>query len=135
MIVLPPTIRYALRANDINRRAVAQADKPEPDPAPVVKFFNPLGAQTWLATELSDDGDVLWGLADLGFGCPEVGPWSLSELSAIRLPFGMGIEIDIAFTSDVPLSVWATWSRRTGSILWTETLFRRSPPGDPPSDL
>lgn len=130
MIVLPPTIRYALRANDINRRAAAQADKPEPDPAPVVKFFNPLGSQTWLATELSEDGDVAWGLADLGFGCPEIGPWSLRELSAIRLPFGMGIEIDIAFTSNVPLSVWATWSRRTGSILWTETLFRRSPPGD-----
>jgi len=135
MIVLPPAIRYALRANDINRRAAAQADKPEPDPVPVVKFFNPLGAQTWLATELGEDGDVAWGLADLGFGCPEIGRWSLGELSAIRLPFGMGIEIDTAFTSDVPLSVWAAWSRRTGSILWTETLFRRSPPGEPPPDL
>lgn len=101
MIVLPPTIRYALRANDINRRAAAQANKPEPDPAPVVKFFNPLGAQTWLATELAEDGDVCHGIADLGFGCPEIGPWSLSELSAIRLPFGMGIEIDTAFTSVV----------------------------------
>jgi hypothetical protein len=98
----------------------------------VVKFFNPLGSQTWLATELAADGDVLWGLADLGFGCPEIGPWSLGELSAIRLPFGMSIEIDTAFTTEVPLSVWATWSRRTGSILWTETLFRRSPPGDLP---
>ncbi|PZU06101.1 DUF2958 domain-containing protein [Sphingomonas sp.] len=135
MIVLPQILRYALRANDINRRAAAQANKPEPDPAPVVKFFNPLGAQTWLATQLDEDGDVLWGLADLGFGCPEIGPWSLGELSAIRLPFGMSIEIDTAFTSDVPLSVWATWSRRTGSILWTDTLFRGSPPGEPPPDL
>jgi len=134
MIVLPETIRYALRANDINRRAAAQSDKSEPDPPPVVKFFNPLGSQTWLATELAADGDVAWGLADLGFGCPEVGPWSLGELSAIRLPFGIGIEIDTAFTSDVPLSVWATWSRQTGSILCTETLFRRSPPGNLPPD-
>ena len=134
MIVLPQILRYALRANDINRRAAAQADKPEPDPAPVVKFFNPLGAQTWLATQLDEDGDVLWGLADLGFGCPEIGAWSLGGLSAIRLPFGMGIEIDAAFTSDVPLSVWATWSRRTGSNLWTEALFRRSPPGNLPPD-
>jgi len=134
MIVLPETIRYALRANDINRRATAQGGKSEPDPPPVVKFFNPLGSQTWLATELAADGDVAWGLADLGFGCPEVGPWSLGELSAIRLPFGMGIEIDAAFTSDVPLSVWATWSRRTGSNLWTEALFRRSPPGNLPPD-
>lgn len=135
MIVLPATIRYALRANDINRRAAAQLDKPEPDPPPVVKFFNPLGAQTWLATELGEDGDVLHGLADLGFGCPEIGPWSLHELSAIRLPFGMTIEIDTGFTTHVPLSVWAAWSRRTGSILWTEILFRRSPPGEPPPDL
>ncbi|GGO94119.1 DUF2958 domain-containing protein [Stakelama pacifica] len=134
MIVLPPIVRYALRANHINRRAAAEREIAEPDPVPLIKFFNPLGAQTWLATELGEDNDALWGLADLGFGCPEIGPWSLSELSAIHLPFGMGIEIDAAFTSDVPLSVWATWSRRTGSILWTETLFRRSPPGAPLQD-
>ena len=133
MIVLSPTVRFALRINHINRRAAAERQQFEPDPAPAVKFFNPLGAQTWLATELAADDDVLWGLADLGFGSPEIGPWSLSELSAIRLPFGMGIEIDAAFKSDVPLSVWATWSRRTGSILWTEALFRRSrPTGLPP---
>ena len=128
MIVLPQIVRHALRANHINRQAAAEREQSEPDPAPVLKFFNPLGSQTWLATELADDGDVLWGLADLGFGCPEVGPWSLCELTAIRLPFGMRIEIDNGFSSDVPLSVWAAWARRTGSILWTETLFRRSPP-------
>jgi hypothetical protein len=128
MIVLSPTARFALRANHINRRVATEREQTEPDPAPVLKFFNPLGSQAWLATELGEDGDVLWGLADLGFGCPEVGPWSLHEMSAIRLPFGMGIEIDAAFTSDVPLWVSATWSRRTGSILSTETLFRRSPP-------
>lgn len=89
MIVLPPTIRHALRANDINRRAAVRLDKPEPDPAPVVKFSNPLGPQVWLATELDADGDVLHGLADLGFGCPEIGPWSLRELSEVRLPFGL----------------------------------------------
>lgn len=133
MIVLSPTARFALRANHINRRA-AELKQSEPDPAPVVKFFNPLESQTWLATELAEDDDVLWGLADLGFGCPEIGPWSLSELSAIRLPFAMGIEIDTDFSSGVPLSVWAAWSRWTGSILWTETLFRRSPPGGPPPD-
>ena len=134
MIVLPPIVRYALRANHINRRAAAEREISEPDPVPLIKFFNPLGAQTWLATELAEDGDAVWGLADLGFGCPEIGPWSLSELASIRLPFGMGIEIDTAFKSNVPLSVWATWSRQTGSILWTETLFRQSPPGEPPRD-
>jgi len=125
MIVLPPTIRHALRANDINRRAAVQLDKPEPDPAPVVKFFNPLGPQVWLATELAADGDVLHGLADLGFGCPEIGPWSLRELSEIRLPFGLRIVTDIAFDTGVPLSIWASCARRCGSIPATEILFGR----------
>jgi hypothetical protein len=134
MIVLPTTIRHALRANDINRRAAVRLDKPEPDPAPVVKFFNPLGPQVWLATELDADGDVLHGLADLGFGCPEIGPWSLRELSEVRLPFGLRIEIDIAFDTGVPLSVWASCARRCGSIPATEILFGRSPPDQPNPD-
>ena len=44
----------------------------------MVKLFNPLGAATWMATELDEDGDTLFGLADLGFGCPELGYFSLS---------------------------------------------------------
>lgn len=60
---------------------------------PVLKFFNPLGEGGWLATELDADGDTLFGLADLG--CPELGSFSLEEMTSIRLPFGMGIERDI----------------------------------------
>jgi hypothetical protein len=41
-----------------------------------VKFFNPLGEGVWLATELEDDGDIIFGLADLGY--PELGSWSLT---------------------------------------------------------
>ncbi|WP_394438992.1 DUF2958 domain-containing protein [Sphingobium naphthae] len=126
MILLTPDLRFALRANDINRRAAARAEQPEPDPAPVVKFFNPLGAATWLFTELDADGDTLFGLADLGFGTPELGSASLSEIASVRLPFGMAIERDIAFATSHPLSVWAEWSRRAGSILWAETLLRRA---------
>jgi len=129
MIVLPPTIRFALRANDINRRAAQRREEPEPDPPPVVKFFNPLGAQTWLATELDEGGDICFGLADLGFGTPELGSWSLSELSSIRLPFGLGLEIDTQFESDVPLSEWATWARRSGSILQAAQHLCNAPPG------
>lgn len=62
MILLTPELRTALRANDISRRAALQDGKREPDPAPVVKFFNPAGAATWLATELDADGDTLFGL-------------------------------------------------------------------------
>lgn len=136
MILLPPDLRAALRANAIARRA-----DPDDrfDPVPVVKLFNPVGAATWLATELDEDGDTLFGLADLGFGCPELGSFSLSEIASVRLPFGLSIERDIAFERRHRLSVWAAWSRRAGSILWAEILLRRPAPGagddaDPDND-
>jgi hypothetical protein len=133
MILLTPELRFALRANDINRRAAVRDGKPEPDPVPVVKFFNPLGAATWLATELFSDDDTCFGLADLGFGTPELGVFSLSEIASVHLPFGMGIERDIAFETNQPLSVWAEWSRRAGSILWAQTLLRRAAANQLPS--
>src|SRR3546814_13307204 len=92
MILLTPELRAALRANDMARRAAAHDERPEPNPVPLVKFFNPLGAATWLATELYSDGDTLFGLAELGFGNPELGVFSLSEIESVRLPFGLGIE-------------------------------------------
>src|SRR3546814_2315035 len=83
MILLTPEIHAALRANDIARIA-AQADgQRELDPLPVVKFFNPMGAATWLASELDEDGDTLFGLADLGFGCPESSEEHTSELQSL----------------------------------------------------
>ena len=124
MIDLPHELRFALRCNDISRRA-CEAKGERFDPPPVIKLFNPIGAATWLATEMAEDGDALFGLADLGFGCPEMGYFSLSELYAIRLPYGLFIERDIAFESPHPLSVWAAWSRRSGSILSAQALLRR----------
>lgn len=119
MILLTPELNAALRAN-ANRSVEI-----DHDPAPVVKFFNPLGAATWLATELYDDGDTLFGLADLGFGCPELGCFSLSELASLRLPFGLGIERDIGFSTTVSLSVWADTARRAGSISQAQSIIWR----------
>ena len=124
MILLPPELRFALRANDINRRAALRDERPEPDPVPVLKLFNPVGAATWLATELDADDDTLFGLADLGFGCPELGSFSLSEIASVRLPLGLGIERDIAFESIHPISVWADTARRAGSIAKAERTLR-----------
>ena len=137
MILLTRDLRLALRVNSVNS-LVAQARGEDFDPAPVVKFFSPISAATWLATELYDDDDTLFGLADLGFGCPELGVFSLSEMASVRLPFGLGIERDLSFESIHPISTWAEWARRAGSILSAETLLRRAapPPGDdelPPS--
>lgn len=124
MILLTPDLRFALRANDINHRAAQRDGKPEPDPVPVLKLFNPVGAATWLATELDSDDDTLFGLADLGFGCPELGYFSLSEFASVRLPFGLGIERDIGFETPHPLSVWADAARRTGLILSAQHALR-----------
>lgn len=132
MDLLPLALRRALRAN---AQAAARGD-PAYDPAPVVKYFDPIGAATWLATELAADGGTLFGLADLGFGFPELGYFSLGELAAIRLRYGLGIERDERFSTTLPLSVWAATARQAGSILWAAQLLRdgaRARP-DAPSD-
>jgi hypothetical protein len=134
MILLTPALRFQLRANAIARRAAQRDGRAEPDALPVLKLFNPIGAATWLATELDADDDTLFGLADLGFGCPELGVFSLREITAVRLPYGLGIERDLGFTTTHRLATWAAWARRSGSIILAETLLRRAatPPADPP---
>lgn len=124
MILLLPEHREKLRANTLAREEAYRLRKAEPDPIPVVKFFNPCGAATWLATELEEDGDTLFGLADLGFGCPELGSFSLREIESVRLPFGLTIERDIGFDGQLPLSIWAETARFAGSILSAEPLVR-----------
>ena len=112
MILLTDELRAQLLANGCQR---------DVDHVPVVKFFNPFGAGVWLATELDEDGDIMFGLADIGH--PELGSFSLEELSSLRLPFGMGIERDILFTGDFPISVWAEAARETGSIRAAERIL------------
>ena len=52
---------------------------------PVVKIFNPTGSATWLIHSMNPhDEDTLFGLCDLGFGFPELGYVSLSELQEVR---------------------------------------------------
>lgn len=114
MILLTGTQRDRLLANGRDR---------DQDHIPVVKFFNPFGAGVWLATELDDGGDIMFGLADLGY--PELGSWSLEELRSVRLPFGLGIERDLLFTGDFSISVWAEAARETGSICAAEQRFYR----------
>lgn len=112
-------------------RLLANGREPDTDHVPVVKFFNPFGAGVWLATELDAGGDVMFGLADLGY--PELGFWSFDELRSIRLPFGMGIERDLHFASDLPISIWDEAARETGSIRGAEQLlYARA--GQRPSD-
>jgi hypothetical protein len=111
MILLPPDLAAALRRNGRAARAASRGDQPAPDPVPVLKLFNPIGLAMWIATEIGEDGDTLFGLADLGFGCPELGYFSLGEIADVRLPFGLRIERDLLFASNEPLSVWADFAR------------------------
>lgn len=111
MILLTDELREQLLANGRQR---------DVDHVPVVKFFNPLGEGVWLATELDADGDTLYGLADIGE--PELGCFSLEEMSSIQLPFGTGIERDILFTGDQPISVWSEAARQAGSIRAAERI-------------
>ena len=92
---------------------------------PVVRLFSPVGAATWLATEIDADG-IFFGLADLGFGCPELGSFALDELESVRLPFGLTIERDLHFTPRHPLSAYAEAARRAGSIVLGEQRLCRA---------
>lgn len=72
----------------------------------VCKFFNPCGAGTWYVIEgQEEDGDfIFFGLVDLHE--KEFGYFSLNELLAIKLPFGLRIERDIHFSAKKVSSYW-----------------------------
>ena len=125
MKLLTPALEAQLRANLTARIDAAARCQREPDPLPVIRLFSPVGAATWLATEIDADG-IFFGLADLGFGCPELGSFALAELESVRLPFGLTIERDLHFTPRHPLSAYAEAARRAGSIVLGEQRLRRA---------
>jgi len=114
--------------DDIRARLLANgAAAVETDHVPVVKFFDPTGAGTWLITEMMpDEPDILFGLCDLGLGCPELGYVSLSELQSVKGRLGLGIERDLYFRPRFPLSVYARAAEIAGSITETEPLLAQA---------
>ena len=110
MKLLTEEQRTKLLANGTRRGA---------DHKPVVKWFNPCGSGTWLVSELDPEypDECAFGLADLGFGTPELGSIGLLELTEYRGPFGLGIERDIHFTASYPLSIYAEAARATEHIV------------------
>lgn len=97
----------------------ASRGNPRFDPHPVVKWLNPRGAARWLITELNpDDADTAYGLCDLGMGAPAPGHVSARALMSIRLLGGtLGIERDIYWKANRPLSEYARLARRAGRIV------------------
>lgn len=110
----PSQTPIPLLTPDQRDQLLANGRQPGGDHVPVVKFFNPVGIGTWLATELDADNDTCFGLADLGF--PELGSFSLEELATLELPFGMNIERDVFFTGTFPISAYAEAAHETGII-------------------
>ena len=109
MKLLTKQIRTKLEANA--RKTEIEG---EDDHRPVVKLFNPAGAATWLLTEI--EGDIAFGLCDLGMGSPELGSVSITELEAITGPLGIGIERDMYFEADKTISQYAAAARSAGCI-------------------
>jgi hypothetical protein len=77
------------------------------DTKPVLKLFTPWAGATWLISEIEDDGDTMFGLCDLGLGHVELGYISLKELKSLSGPFGLKVERDMYFSSDLTLQEWS----------------------------
>jgi hypothetical protein len=122
-----------LMPDDIRARLLANGAVPqETDHLPVVKYFDPCGAATWIITELMPadaegvEPDILFGLCDLGFGCPELGYVSLSELQSVTNRLGLGIERDLYFKARYPLSVYAHAADRRMRIVESDAALAES---------
>lgn len=87
----------------------------ELDLKPVVKFFMPWGAGTWLLTEMDEDGR-LFGLCDLGLGSPELGYVMLQEIEEVDGPFGLKIERDRFFKATKTIGEYAEEAREKSRV-------------------
>ncbi len=87
-------------------------DSEKADLEPVVKFFHPYGAGTWLFSELDEEGETLFGLCDLGMQCPELGYANLPEMQDMKNRYGWQmIERDQHWSADKSLSAYADDAR------------------------
>lgn len=103
--------RTRLRAN------AEQSATRDRDHFPIVKLYTPDATAAWLFTELAADGDTLFGLCDLGHGCPELGYASLAEISAVRGRLGLLVERDRHFHPSKTLSEYAEEARLARRIV------------------
>ncbi len=108
MKLLTAEINAKLLANAAQTRLAQESGGNEPDHKPVLKIFNALGNQTWLISELMEDGDTMFGLFDLGLGTPELGYVSLSELQSLRRAM---IERDLYFRPEMTIGEYAAKAR------------------------
>jgi hypothetical protein len=106
MILLTPELRECLLANG-RRRGL--------DHVPIVKFFNPLGIG--LGSRPSSTRMAIHCSGSPTLENPSSDRSGLAEMQALELPLGMGIERDILFSGEYPLSVYAQAARAAGRIV------------------
>lgn len=114
MIIIPDIIRQQLLKHGQEAKAVKNFD-----PQPILKLFAPWCEMTWLISEMSpDDNNVLFGLADLGNGEPEVGVIMLSDLASMEGPGGLRVEVDRFFAPTATLNKYASDATIAGKIIF-----------------
>ena len=110
MMLITKEIESKLRKNE---------SLPEELRMPHLKLFNPVGSGTWLVSEIEsgsvEDGTaILFGLAHIHE--PEMGSFSLAELTSMRLPLGLSIERDRSWRPTKTLVEYAEDARSQGYI-------------------
>jgi hypothetical protein len=86
-----------LITNEIQQRFTQIGEQSQSaNPIIVAKFFNPVGAQTWYASEYDPETKICFGYVT-GMFENEWGYFSIDELESIKLRFGLGIERDVLF--------------------------------------
>jgi hypothetical protein len=110
--------RAQLAKNGIAQRQARDRGEEYIDFPPVVKLFTPDAGATWLLSEVYPaDPDIAFGLCDLGAGFPELGDVRISEIEAVRGPWGLPVERDRHFLPKKPLSAYARKARAAGRII------------------
>ncbi len=118
MQLLTAELRATLLANGQQQRLSGTGDD---DFAPVVKLFTPDANATWLLTELDPHApDIAFGLCDLGVGFPEIGSVLISELEAVRGPFGFPVERDLHWQARGTMSAYMRAAFKAGCIVQLE---------------
>ena len=74
------------------------------DPKPVVKWFTPDAAATWLVAAVDHDQRIAFGVCDLGLGFVETGEIDLGELKSVRGRLGLPVERDRWFKPNKTIS-------------------------------
>ncbi len=99
-------------------QGAAVGDDDDEAAVPLVRLFQPDGTAAWLVSELDPhDGNMAYGLADLGQGVPEVGTFRLSDLALIRGRLGLRVERDRSFGPGATLGQHARAATAAGRIV------------------